>query len=92
MTRAELVEAVAAATNLHKQDAEKIVAAVLEAMTEAIQDGSQIELRGFGSFRIRQRAARGGRNPATGEAVEVPPKRVCYFRPGKVLVDLLNSK
>ncbi len=60
-------------------------------MVEALQDGSRIELRGFGGFGIRQRAARTGRNPATGEAVEVPPKRVCYFKPGKVLVDLLNS-
>ncbi|MCP3963406.1 MAG: integration host factor subunit beta [bacterium] len=91
MTRAELTEAVAAATNVHKQDAERIVAAVLETMVEGLQTGSRIELRGFGSFRLRQRAARNGRNPATGEAVQVPPKRVCYFKPGKVLVELINS-
>ncbi len=91
LTKAELTEAVAAATNVLKQDAEKIVATVLDTMVEALRDGSRIELRGFGSFGIRQRAARNGRNPATGEAVKVPPKRVCYFKPGKVLADLVNS-
>ncbi len=60
-------------------------------MVESVQAGDTIELRGFGSFGISQRAARNGRNPATGEAVQVPPKRICYFKPGKLLVELLNS-
>ncbi|MCP3960474.1 MAG: integration host factor subunit beta [bacterium] len=91
MTKAELIEAVAAATNVLKQDAERIVATVLDTMVEALQDGSRIELRGFGSFGLRQRGARNGRNPATGEAVEVPPKRVCYFKPGAPPIPPVSS-
>ena len=91
LTKADLVENVAAATNLLTQDAEKIVNTVLSAMTEALQAGSPIEIRGFGSFRHRQRPARIGRNPATGAPVKVPAKRVCYFKPGSVLLELVNS-
>ncbi len=54
-------------------------------MEEALRSGSPIEIRGFGSFRIRQRGARTGRNPKTGAPVHVPAKRVCYFKPGKTL-------
>ena len=90
LTRAELIETIIAATGLLRQDAEMIVAVVLDTMVEALQDGSPIEIRGFGSFRHRDRAARNGRNPATGETIKVPAKRVSYFKPGKVLKELLN--
>ncbi len=85
LTRAELVEAVAAVTGLLKKDADAVVAAVFETMTRSLRGGSQIEIRGFGSFRLRERQARLGRNPRTGAEVEVPAKRVCYFKPGKTL-------
>ncbi len=85
LTKAELAEAVAAEANVTKRDAEEIVNAALAAMTESLQAGASIEIRGSGSFGLRQRRARTGRNPKTGAAVEVPAKRVCYFKPGKTL-------
>ena len=91
LTKAELMETVAAVTGVLKQDAEVIVNAVLEAMVESLRSGSQIEIRGFGSFRLRERAARVGRNPKTMARVNIPPKRVCYFKPSKLLLELLNS-
>ena len=60
-------------------------------MAESLRSGSPVEIRGFGSFRLRDRAARIGRNPATGATVKVPPKRVCYFKPGRALVEIVNS-
>ncbi len=85
LTKADLVEAVAAAVAVTKKDAEVMVNAALASMVESLRGGESIEIRGFGSFGIRQRGARIGRNPATGAAVYVPPKRVCYFKPGKTL-------
>ncbi len=85
LTKAELTEAVAAEANITKRDAEQIVNAALAAMIESLRAGESIEIRGFGSFGIRQRGARTGRNPKTGAAVHVPAKRVCYFKPGKTL-------
>ncbi len=73
------------------REAEVIVNAVLEAMVESLRSGSSIEIRGFGSFRLRDRAARIGRNPRTGAKTRVPAKRVCYFKPGKALVEAVNS-
>ena len=91
LTKAELAEAVAAVTGLLKQDAEVVVNAALETMAESLRSGSPIEIRGFGSFRLRDRAARVGRNPRTGARVRVPPKRVCYFKPGRILLEIVNS-
>ncbi len=91
LTKAELVEDLAAAGGLLKRDAEVIVNAVLEAMVESLRSGSPIEIRGFGSFRLRDRAARIGRNPRTGAKTRVPAKRVCYFKPGKALIEIVNS-
>ena len=68
-----------------------MVNAVLVTMAESLRSGSPIEIRGFGSFRLRDRAARVGRNPKTGAHVNVPPKRVCYFKPGRILLELVNS-
>ncbi|MGB5162708.1 MAG: integration host factor subunit beta [Thermoanaerobaculia bacterium] len=91
MTKAELVEQVAETTQLTKKHAELIVNTVFESIVESLKEGEKIELRGFGSFRIRQRGSRIGRNPKTGDRVEVPPKRIPYFKPGKELKELLNS-
>ncbi len=85
LTKADLIEAVATTTGILNKDAEVIVNATLAAMTESLRSGSTIEIRGFGSFGIRQRRARTARNPKTGAAVDVPAKKVCYFRPGKAL-------
>ena len=91
MTKAELVEEVADVLQLTKKHAEVIVNTLFDSIVESLQEGTKIELRGFGSFRLRDRAARIGRNPRTGEQVEVPAKRIPYFRPGKELKGLLNS-
>ncbi|MEZ5313033.1 MAG: integration host factor subunit beta [Thermoanaerobaculia bacterium] len=91
MTKADLVEEVARVTQLTKKQAEAIVNLVFQTIVESLRSGRKIELRGFGSFRIRNRGARLGRNPKTGERVEVPPKRIPYFKPGKELKEQLNQ-
>ena len=90
MTKAELVYEVAMNSDLNKKDAEVIVQTVLDSMVDALKGGEKVELRGFGSFRLRNRASRKGRNPKTGETVFVPAKRVPYFKPGKDLKALIN--
>jgi integration host factor subunit beta len=90
MTKAELVEEVATQADLTKKDAEIIVQTVLDSITDSLQKGEKIELRGFGSFRIRSRSSRQGRNPKTGSGVSVPAKKVPYFKPGKDIKDLIN--
>jgi integration host factor subunit beta len=92
MTKAELVERVARDTLLTKKHAELVVNTVFDSIVESLKDGDKIELRGFGSFRIRQRGPRIGRNPKTGDKVQVPPKRIPYFKPGKDLRELLNER
>ena len=91
MTKAELVDEVAGMTHLTKKHAEIIVNTVFESIVDSLREGAKIELRGFGSFRIRNRGARVGRNPKTGARVAVPAKRIPYFKPGKELRGLLNS-
>ena len=90
MTKAELVEEVSRESVLTKKDAEVIVQTVLNSITDALQRGEGIELRGFGSFRIRNRSPRQGRNPKTGLDVSVPAKKVPYFKPGKDLKEIVN--
>ena len=92
MTKAQLVEEVARTTQLTKKHAELIVNTVFESIVDSLRDGDKIELRGFGSFRIRQRGPRIGRNPKTGAKVQVPSKRIPYFKPGKELKELLNEE
>ncbi len=92
MTKAELVEEVARAAELTKKDSEVIVEEVFKNIIQALNRGEKIELRGFGSFRIRQRDARRGRNPKTGAPVDIPAKRVPYFKPGKELKELINAQ
>jgi len=91
MTKAELVEDVAEAAELTKKDAERLVEIVFESIIETLNQGEKIELRGFGSFRVRERGARRGRNPKTGDPVSIPAKRVPYFKPGKELKELIND-
>ena len=91
MTKAELVEEVAKTTQINKKHAELIVNTVFESIVSSLKDGDKIELRGFGSFRIRNRGPRVGRNPKTGDRVDVPSKRIPYFKPGKELKELLNG-
>jgi integration host factor subunit beta len=92
MTKAELVEDVARAAELTKKDAERLVEIVFESIIETLNHGEKIELRGFGSFRVRERGARRGRNPKTGEPVNIPAKRVPYFKPRKELKELINEE
>ena len=91
MTKAALVEEVARVADLTKKHSEVIVDTVFHSIIEALHRGEKIELRGFGSFRLRRREPRKGRNPKTGDKVDVPSKRVPYFKPGKELKELINS-
>lgn len=92
MTKAELVEEVARVAELTKKDSEVIVETVFESIIQSLNEGKKIELRGFGSFRVRHRQARRGRNPKTGDPVDIPAKQVPYFKPGKELKDLINQE
>lgn len=94
MTKSELVEVVAQRMDVSKKRAEAIVNAVFDSMKQALLDDERVELRGFGSFSIRNYDGRTGRNPRTGEEVEVPPKKSVHFKVGKELrerVDTLNE-
>lgn len=90
MTKAELVDEVALAAKLTKKESEVIVDEVFKNIIQTLNRGEKIELRGFGSFRVRQRRARRGRNPKTGDPVDIPAKRVPYFKPGKELKEMIN--
>jgi integration host factor subunit beta len=90
MTKADLVDHVVALGDLTRDDGQVIVDTLFESVIEALKADDKVEVRGFGSFRSRQRKARTGRNPKTGEPVEVPAKRVPYFKPSKELRDLVN--
>ena len=92
MTKAELVEEVSRVSDLTKKHSEVIVDTVFKSIIDALHRGEKIELRGFGSFRLRKREPRKGRNPQTGDKVDVPPKKVPYFKPGKELKDLINRE
>jgi integration host factor subunit beta len=83
MTKAELVEEVSRVSDLTKKHSEVIVDTVFRSIIEALHRGEKIELRGFGSFRLRKREPRKGRNPKTGDKVDVPPKKVPYFKPAR---------
>ena len=90
MTKADLVEEVTRLGDLTRRDSEVIVETIFDSVIGALRSGDKIEIRGFGSFRIRQRKPRIGRNPKTGTKVEVPAKKVPYFKPSKELRDLVN--
>jgi integration host factor subunit beta len=92
VTKADLVEEVIRATDLPRKESEAIVETIFDSIIQALQTGDKIEIRGFGSFRTRQRRGRTGRNPKTGAKVEVPPKRIPFFKPSKELKDFVNGQ
>ena len=87
-----LVEAVAKAVDLPRREAAHMVELIFDGIVRALRAGDKVEIRGFGSFRTRQRRGRIGRNLKTGERVEVPPKQIPYFRPSTDLKQKLNTK
>lgn len=92
MIKSELIERLAAEnTHLTHSEVERVVNIVLNRMTDVLSEGGRVELRGFGAFSVRSRPARAGRNPRTGEAVEVPAKSVPFFKSGKELRERLNA-
>lgn len=90
MTKADLVEELTKSGELTRRDGEVIVDTIFDSVIAALKSGDKIEIRGFGSFRVRQRNPRIGRNPKTGARVDVPAKKVPYFKPSKELRDLVN--
>ncbi len=91
LTKADLIEEVLRVTELPRKESESIVETIFDSIIESLQKGDKIEIRGFGSFRTRQRRGRTGRNPKTGEKVDVPAKRIPFFKPSKELKDFVNS-
>lgn len=92
MTKSELIEAIAEKHNqLSQKDIDLSVKSILEQMVQSMEKGERIEIRGFGSFSLHYRPPRKGRNPKTGEAVELPEKYVPHFKPGKELRDRVNA-
>ena len=92
MTKADIIRVLADQVGLTRREAAEVLSVVLDGVVEAIKEGEKVELRGFGSFRTRTRQARAGRNPRTGAQVQVPPKLVPYFKPGKQLRETLGGK
>src|SRR5271156_1076008 len=90
MTKADLIDEVSRLAELTRKDSEVIVETIFDSVVRSLRAGDKIEIRGFGSFRTRQRKPRTGRNPKTGERVEVPAKKIPFFKPSKELKDLVN--
>jgi integration host factor subunit beta len=90
LTKAELIEELSNVGDLTRKHSEVIVDAVFSSIATALQQGEKIELRGFGSFKLRRRESRTGRNPKTGAGVVVPAKKIPHFKPGKALREMLN--
>jgi len=92
MTKSQLIERIAEKTEgLTKRQTELVVETIFDSIKDALARGERVEIRGFGNFSLRSRRARRARNPKTGEAVDVPPKKVPYFRVGKELREMLNK-
>ena len=91
MTKADLIDEVSRVVELTRKESEVIVEAIFDSVVRSLRSGDKIEIRGFGSFRTRERQARIGRNPKTGDRVDVPAKRIPYFKPSKELKDLVNE-
>lgn len=91
MTKAELIEDVSRVVAMSRKDSEIIVETIFDSIVKSLKAGDKIEIRGFGSFRTRQRNPRIGRNPKTGTRVDVPAKKIPYFKPSKELKDLVNN-
>jgi integration host factor subunit beta len=91
MTKADLIEEVSRVVELTRKDSEIVVETIFDSIVHSLRAGDKIEIRGFGSFRTRQRNPRVGRNPKTGDRVEVPAKKIPFFKPSKELKDLVNT-
>ena len=91
MTKADLIEEVSRVVEMTRKESEVIVEAIFDSIVRSLRTGDKIEIRGFGSFRTRQRQPRIGRNPKTGARVEVPAKKIPYFKPSKELKDVVNN-
>ena len=91
MIKSELIKEVSESLEITKKQAAILVNTIFDSMIEALASGDKVEIRNFGSFRVKVRNARTGRNPRTGESVAVPKKRVPYFRPGKELKNLIEK-
>ena len=91
MTKADLIEEVSRVVEMTRKESEVIVEAIFDSIVRSLRSGDKIEIRGFGSFRTRQRQPRIGRNPKTGARVEVPAKKIPYFKPGKELKQFIND-
>ena len=92
MNKADLVDAIAAKAELSKKDAEKALKAFEEVVTEELKNGGKVQLVGFGTFEVSERAERMGRNPQTGEAMPIPASKAPRFKAGKALKDMINAK
>ena len=91
MTKADLIEEVSRVVELTRKESEVIVETIFDSVVESLKTGDKVEIRGFGSFRTRERKGRVGRNPKSGERVEVPPKTIPFFKPSKELRDVVNG-
>ncbi|HHP50790.1 MAG TPA: HU family DNA-binding protein [Moorella mulderi] len=91
MNKAELVDSVAEKTDLTKKEVEKVINAVLETIEEALVEGDRVQLVGFGTFEVRERAPRTGRNPRTGEEIQIAAARVPVFKAGKALKEAVSA-
>lgn len=92
MTKSELIQRLAESNpHLYLRDVERIVTTIFDEITDALAQGDRVELRGFGAFSVKERGSRTGRNPRTGEAVDVPAKYIPYFKTGKQLREKLNA-
>ena len=87
MNKAELINAVAAAADVSKKDAEAVISATLDTIVAALKEGEKVQLVGFGSFEVKNRAARKGRNPKTKAEIDIPASKVPVFKAGKALKD-----
>ena len=92
MTKADLVERVSDKIKLNKKEAEAVINALFSSISDSLAEGGKVEIRGFGSFHIRERNARTGRNPRSGEKVDVPAKKVPFFTAGKDLKTMVDRE
>ncbi len=90
MNKSQLIDKIAASADISKASAGRALDAFVEAVTESLKEGDQVALVGFGTFTVRERAARSGRNPQTGETIEIAAAKVPAFKPGKALKDSVN--
>ncbi len=91
MNKTELISSIAEKSGLSKKDSEKALTAVIDSVVEALKGGDKVQLIGFGSFEVKERAARSGRNPKTNEEIEIPASKVPQFKAGKAFKDAISE-